>query len=647
MKTKFFRKNHPFSKGRMRMMCLALLLLPLLGRGLGGGCVLMAQNGVKVSDLTVGAGTVTFNVSWNRDAMPVALWSDTVWVFVDYNKNGVMTRLPLSAGATLTATSPGGKVIEEPNNNQGVWVAGNARSAGSFSATVKLLTATPDIAGACAYASNYPPVGRYTSASNIISFTGTPDYKIILERSDKSTYTATVGKDESLLIHSGEVIQSFTDATGAPGKVVCIPSTAYDLKASASSFCAGDAGVTFALSGTQSGRRYQLYRDGTPTAVATLTGTGSAATFTGSMAEGLYTAKILAPVSYCEVAMNGSPVISRNALPAAPTGASANSRCGSGTVTFSASVPSGYTIDWYTASTGTALVSDGGSVTSFSPRLTATTTYHAQARNNTTGCVSATRLPVTGTVNPVPTITRVSGAASQSLNWYTAITPIVYSTTNSAIISRTGGAFPADVTGAPSGTPTGTSYTISGTPSATGTYGYSLTASVNGCTSAASAGTITVSQPATVFRTTTTWQQADRTWSDLVYMATPFCTRVTSMGKNTSTSGPAEYMTNNGSGVTLYYYNHQCALRLCAAPWRLPKALDWLNLIAAVGGSWLTTNWGSRGTMYPPPNNYVDVTWHWGEECINDNCSQIAYRPTTVDFGLSWPYFGFTVRCVK
>jgi hypothetical protein len=138
--------------------------------------VLAAQNGVSVSNLNVNSGTVTFNVSWDKTKMPVTLWSDSVWVFVDYNAGGTMKRLPLSAGATLTATSaPGmGRVIQYSDNKQGVWVVGNARSAGSFSATVKLLTATATIAGACVYASNYPPVGEYKSATKI-SFTGTPE----------------------------------------------------------------------------------------------------------------------------------------------------------------------------------------------------------------------------------------------------------------------------------------------------------------------------------------------------------------------------------------------------------------------------------------------------------------------------------------
>jgi uncharacterized protein (TIGR02145 family) len=268
--------------------------------------ILAAQNGVTVSNLAVNAGTVTFNVSWKNTGMP-ALWSDTVWVFVDYNNAGKMERLPLSTGATLTATSaPGvGKVIEETNNNKGVWVAGNARTQGAFSATVKLLTAVKDVGGACVYGSNYPPVGKYISASEI-SFIGTPEHKVVLERGDKSTYTATVGKNESLSIPTGYAALSFTDKTGAPGTFTCIPSTVYDLEVSASSFCEGGTGVTFALSGTDDGQIYELYRDGT-SVVATLDGDGSAATFSDAMnVAGTYTARTIHGGAFCPAEMNES-----------------------------------------------------------------------------------------------------------------------------------------------------------------------------------------------------------------------------------------------------------------------------------------------------------------------------------------------------
>jgi uncharacterized protein (TIGR02145 family) len=209
MKTKIFRNMKIVGGAALLLLLLLLLLLPT---------GLAAQNGVTVSNLAVNAGTVTFNVSWNKNTMPVALWSDTVWVFVDYNDNGTMKRLPLNtSGATLTATSaPGvGKVIPVSDNNKGVWVAGNARSVGSFSATVKLLTATA--AGACAYASNYPPVGEYIAAQTI-KFSGTPPYNLVLNTGSDQAYG-----NYNLL--PGQTLQSFTDQTGAPGTMKCIPMT--------------------------------------------------------------------------------------------------------------------------------------------------------------------------------------------------------------------------------------------------------------------------------------------------------------------------------------------------------------------------------------------------------------------------------------
>jgi uncharacterized protein (TIGR02145 family) len=184
--------------------------------------ILVAQNGVTVSNLAVNSGTVTFNMSWNKATMPAELWSDTVWVFVDYNNAGKMERLPLLSGATLTATSPGGKVIEETDNNKGVWVAGNARDAGAFSATVKLLTAVKDVGGACVYGSNYPPVGKYISATEI-SFTGTPMYNIVLKDSGGDTDMRVSGSPFS--VPDGFTVQSFTDKTSATGIIKCIPMT--------------------------------------------------------------------------------------------------------------------------------------------------------------------------------------------------------------------------------------------------------------------------------------------------------------------------------------------------------------------------------------------------------------------------------------
>jgi uncharacterized protein (TIGR02145 family) len=181
--------------------------------------ILSAQNGVTVSNLAVHAGTVTFNVSWNDNQPEDFLWSDSVWVFVDYNNAGKMERLLLS-GATLSAPSwPAAPVIfGEDDNYQGAWIVGNARSAGSFSAKVHLLTATADLHGVCAYASNYPPVGEYT-AEYEIKFTGTPMYNIVLKHESGATITRRA--DSPFSVPTNYMIHSFTDATGAPGTIKC------------------------------------------------------------------------------------------------------------------------------------------------------------------------------------------------------------------------------------------------------------------------------------------------------------------------------------------------------------------------------------------------------------------------------------------
>jgi hypothetical protein len=126
-----------------------------------------------------------------------------------------MERLPVTS-----ATATAGTVEKISGNDTGVRLIGNARSAGSFSATVQLLTSQLDVAGACAYASNYPPVGEYTEA-NKIKFTGTPPYDLVLTSAESGTYTYSIN-DSYYHLHEGETLQSFTDKTGAPGRIQSI-----------------------------------------------------------------------------------------------------------------------------------------------------------------------------------------------------------------------------------------------------------------------------------------------------------------------------------------------------------------------------------------------------------------------------------------
>jgi hypothetical protein len=84
--------------------------------------------------------------------------------------------------------------------------------------------------------------------------------------------------------------------------------------------------------------------------------------------------------------------------PSAPNGVN-GSRSLAGTVSLSANTSSGITVDWYANATGGNVLSGGlGTLSYTTPSISTTTTYYAQTRNISTGCVSSTRTPVIANV---------------------------------------------------------------------------------------------------------------------------------------------------------------------------------------------------------------------------------------------------------
>ncbi len=166
-----------------------------------------------------------------------------------------------------------------------------------------------------------------------------------------------------------------------------------------------------------------------------------------------------------------------NSIPSAP-GGTGGSRCGTGTVNISATPGAGETIDWYDASSGGNLLLSGN--TNYTtPSISITTSYYAEARNTTTGCVSSTRTEVVATVIPIPATPSAGNngpiCEGSTLN-------LTASTISGAAYSWTG--------------PNGFTSTdqnpsiVSATTAATGTY--SVTATVGGCTSVAGTTNATV-----------------------------------------------------------------------------------------------------------------------------------------------------------
>jgi uncharacterized protein (TIGR02145 family) len=440
----------------MKKLFLLMLLCPAM---------LPAQSKIAITKFSVKPGTpatVTFNVQWTKTPR------DSAWVFVDYNDKGTMKRLELS-GATLTPSSSPGKAYMVSGNKQGAWVV--ASNAGAFSATVQLLTATATAGfpGACGYAIDYPPVGKYTAADKI-TFTGTPPfYLTFTDVSTPATVSEKTG-DSYTGNFAGKTIASFHDATGAPGLI--IPAT-FTLNVSAESYCAGSAGVSFTLTGTHHGVQYQLIEKDAGI-VKTLDGTGSAATFSGTYPAGVYSATTLPTAVFREVAMDGAPTVTKYSNPDPPAMTGGGSQCG-GTKSIKAEANGDGAIRW----------TDNSSTVS--TRTVGTGTYYA-VTTSAASCESAAA-SVSVTINPVPTISRSGGDASQTVNQNTDISPITYTASNATSIVLSSGSLPASVTG----TATGTVFTIKGAPSATGMYNYTVTASnTNGCGPATATGTITV-----------------------------------------------------------------------------------------------------------------------------------------------------------
>jgi hypothetical protein len=706
------------------------------------------DNGVKVSALTVTPGsptTVTFDISWDIENVQ-EIWSDSVWVWVDYNVSGKMTRLPAS-----TATASAGTVIPVPGNDKGVWVVGDARTAGSFSATVQLLTDSTDVGGACAYASNYPPVGRYTSPTEI-SFTGVPLYDIVVKTADGNT-TVTVGS--SYQIPPNATVVSFTDKTGAPGFLKCLPAATFTLEASASGFCEGDAGVTFALLGTESGRSYTLFRDGS--AVATLTGTGSPATFSGAFKAGTYTAQSEADDVYCSVMMSETHNISENPLPTAPTILETNdvcenagdlvftaimtddysgeqlfwispddsnidnmqlrfasgaptgtrtvsayaaltysgaptcysdtmmqsatihalpanptvtndSRCGNGTVTISASSSSYAVIDWYATATGSDKSATGPD---FTPSISTSTTYYAQARDTITGCVSA-QMAVSATVNAVPEVPTDASNDSRcgpgtvtfsasvvgdniTIDWYTAASGGAtvsdgYGTTSFSPLLTTGTTYYAQARDTSTGcvsesrlAVSGAANVISSMPTMSGGGAYcsttSISASPNNGTgirwtdTGSTVSSRTVTESGTYYAVTTATNCESEEPASVTVTINPPPT-ITRLSGGSTYNGGTALTVNAGSTFTAIKYTTANATGALASG--LPAGITglWSNNTFTISGSSTVTTTSKAYTVTTVNNNGCTNATASGRITVTEICTTCSFW-TINDCGLT------------
>ncbi len=202
----------------------------------------------------------------------------------------------------------------------------------------------------------------------------------------------------------------------------------------------------------------------------------------------------------------------------APTGSSAQSFCEGATVANLSAT--GSNIKWYTTSSG-------GSALASSTLLTSGTYYGSQT---VSGCESIDRFAVSVTILATNTVGPASSSPIVCVN--TAITPITHTTTGATGI------------GSATGLPTGVSaswasntITISGTPSVSGTFNYSIPLS-GGCGTVTATGTITVdAQPTTASISTTKFNYVGTLTTNTLGGITP------------STGNGVWSITNGGTGT--------------------------------------------------------------------------------------------------
>jgi hypothetical protein len=243
----------------------------------------------------------------------------------------------------------------------------------------------------------------------------------------------------------------------------------------------------------------------------------------------------------------------------------------------------------------------------------------------------------TVTVNPVPAI----HTASQTVNQGTPISTILYVASAGATISMTG-TLPPGVTSAVNGS----SYTISGTPSGTGTFGYELISTMAGCTSTATAGTITVTCGGGMTKplgavSDKMWCFGIQTWSDRILVTPSNCASTATF--SSASPPPAQYKISDSR----HYYNWTCVnaanTTLCPWPWRVPVESDFRTLIDNFGtvlySAWGYGGWASGSTIesatsascYSSATQAFRIYYNSGGANLLDD--QLTY--------------GFQVRCVR
>ncbi|MCD6012937.1 MAG: C-terminal target protein [Flavipsychrobacter sp.] len=177
-------------------------------------------------------------------------------------------------------------------------------------------------------------------------------------------------------------------------------------------YCAGDAGLSISLDGSDIGNSYQLYLSGVPVG-APIAGTGLPINFGLQTAAGSYSVMATGIATTCTSLMTGAGIINVDPLPAAYTVSGGGSYCSGGmgvNVSLNGSV-TGVDYELYNGVTMVMVVPGSGSVINFGPQ-TGSGAYTVKAVNSSTGCFKWMTGTVNVNINLLPTAFGVTGGGS-------------------------------------------------------------------------------------------------------------------------------------------------------------------------------------------------------------------------------------------
>ena len=263
-------------------------------------------------------------------------------------------------------------------------------------------------------------------------------------------------------------------------------------------YCAGGAGLTVGLSGSQNGVSYQLLLNGNPVG-APVNGTGAAISFGLQTAAGTYTALATNTSTLCENTMTGSAAITINPLPTVFNVTGGGEYCAGGAGVLVGLSGSQVGVSYQLLVNGNptgAPVNGTGAAISFGLQ-TAAGTYTVVANNTTTTCTNNMAGSAVIVINPLPTAFNVTGGGEYCAGGA--------GLTVGLSGSQVGVNYQLLLNGNPTGAPVaGTGAAISfGLQTAAGTYTVSATNTSTTCTAIMSGAVSIVINPLpTVFNVT-------------------------------------------------------------------------------------------------------------------------------------------------